>query len=389
MRILIFTEVFSPYVCGISSYIEVLKKGLEALSHKVLIVTSDPNVSEDCYKDGVIRCPAKPARNKYGYECKKISNPKVLNFICRFRPDVVHIHTDTKIAYMGLEVADRVQAPVVFTIHDYFLDRHASDNPLLWRMRTYFEKKHFCDLLDTADTVTSSCSRADLFVKRAGRKVPVQLVQTAVDTEHFDDRRVASSAVEKLRFRLGLSSNAVTAVFAGSLSVEKNLEFALAAFARYIKPSDNIQLLIVGDGTETDYLKNLCRKLNITDRVWFAGTVPHEHMPVVYAASDVYVCSYDDGLMSVSFVEAMACGLPVLIKEDRERIAYKIVQNGVNGLVYQTPEEFAEYLKKIASLDTAQKQRIRDIVRRTVPNDAYTSMARDYLEIYRQLPKKD
>ena len=61
MRILIFTEVFSPYVCGISSYIEVLKKGLEALSHKVLIVTSDPNVSEDCYKDGVIRCPAKPA----------------------------------------------------------------------------------------------------------------------------------------------------------------------------------------------------------------------------------------------------------------------------------------------------------------------------------------
>ena len=49
MRILIFTEVFSPDVCGVSSYVDVLKKGLENLSHTVLIVTSSTNVKKAYY----------------------------------------------------------------------------------------------------------------------------------------------------------------------------------------------------------------------------------------------------------------------------------------------------------------------------------------------------
>ena len=70
MRILIFTEVLAPYVSGISSYVDVLKNGLEELSHQVLIVTSSPRIKEASYKNGIIRCPARLANNKYGYECK-------------------------------------------------------------------------------------------------------------------------------------------------------------------------------------------------------------------------------------------------------------------------------------------------------------------------------
>ena len=44
MRILIFTEVLSPYVCGVSSYVEVLKQGLEKLSHDVVIVTINAEI---------------------------------------------------------------------------------------------------------------------------------------------------------------------------------------------------------------------------------------------------------------------------------------------------------------------------------------------------------
>ena len=141
MRILIFTEVFAPYVCGISSYVEVLKKGLEQLSHKVVIVTSDPTVEKAKFLDDIIRCPAKPVKkNKYGHECKCSGDMKVIDFICSYKPDVVHIHTDTKIGYMGLEVADRCKAPVVFTIHDYFPDRFASDSSdFIWKIKTYFE----------------------------------------------------------------------------------------------------------------------------------------------------------------------------------------------------------------------------------------------------------
>lgn len=388
MRILIFTEVLSPYVCGIVSYVEVLKRGLEKLGHKVVIVTSSLDVEEAVYMGDIIRCPAKVSHNKYGYECKKNNDPQLIDFICDFKPDVVHIHTDTKIGYMGLTVADKLHVPVVFTIHDYFLDRFASDNSLIWKCKTHFEKKHFVDMLDTANIVTSSSSRAEIFVRRAGRKKEVQLIPTAVDTALFDYRKVTENSIAQTRRKWGLSPNAAVAVFAGSLTIEKNLEFALTAFEKYIKKSDHVQFLIVGDGPETKYLKESCQKRKLDDMVVFAGTVPNDKMPAIYAACDIYASSYDDGLMSMSFVEAMACGLPVLIKEDQEQIAYRMVQNGVNGFVYKNEKEFAEYLKTLAVLDTAKKRRIKKIVRGTIPKDADIAMAKEYIAVYKKPSKK-
>lgn len=388
MRILIFTEVFVPNVCGISSYVEVLKKGLENLSHTVLIVTSSPNVEKAYYKKGVIICPAKIVNNKYGHECKKIDDPNVLKFLCNFKPDVVHIHTDTKIGYMGLEVGDISKAKIVYTIHDYFLDRFANENKFVWMIKTIFEKKHFIDMLDTADEVTSSCIRADIFVRRAKRKNKVQIVPCGVDKELFNYTKFNEQDIKNTRKKYNLSSTSTVAVFAGSLSIEKNLEFALSSFSKYITKDDNIQFLIVGDGTETEYLKNICKKLNIDDIVLFAGTIPNKNMPEIYSACDMYVCSYDDGLMSMSFGEAMSCGLPVLIKEDREKIVYEMIQDGVNGFVYKSEEEFANYLKMFSTLKPTKVNRIKSIVRNTISRDSCTEMAKKYIDIYKNIEVK-
>ncbi len=382
MRILIFTEVFSPDVCGVSSYVDVLKKGLENLSHTVLIVTSSTNVKKAYYDKGVIICPAKKVNNKYGHECKKTDDPNVLKFLCNFKPDVVHIHTDTKIGYMGLEVGDIAKAEIVYTIHDYYLDRFANENKFLWMIKTIFEKRHFIDMLDTADVVTSSCIRADIFIKRAKRKNKIHIVPCGVDNKLFDYRKFDKRNIKNIREKYHLSNTSTVAVFAGNLSVEKNIEFALSSFSKYIKKEDNIQFLIVGDGTETEYLKNICQRLDINNMVSFAGTVLNTDMPEIYSACDIYVCSYDDGLMSMSFGEAMSCGLPVLIKEDKEKIAYEMIQDGVNGFVYKNEEEFANYLKMFSSLEPKKVNHIKSIVRNTISTDSCTEMAKTYLNIY-------
>ena len=67
------------------------------------------------------------------------------------------------------------------------------------------------------------------------------------------------------------------------LIISKNLEFIITAFAKHIRKSDNIQLLIVGDGSETEHLKGLCRLLKISDMVFFAGAVSNTIMPDIYS----------------------------------------------------------------------------------------------------------
>ncbi len=383
MRIMIFTEVLSPYVCGISSYVDVLRNGLEKLGHKVYIVTSSLHTQTAAMKGGIIRCPARKTSNKYGFECRNPYDAKTIGFLADIRPDVVHIHTDTKIGYMGLQVADKTSSPVVFTIHDYFMDRFAADKSrMVWNVKTYFEKQHFRDMLDNADVVTSSCSRASLFVQKADRKRKVMLVRSGTDTERFDYHNTTKASIRKLRAKLGLSPKSTVAVFAGQLTVEKNLEFVITAFAKHIKRTDNIQLLIVGDGTETNYLKGLCRTLKLGNTVVFSGAVANTIMPDIYSACDIYVCSSDDGLVSMSFLEAMACGLPVLVKEDKEKIVHKTIQHGVNGFVYQKKSEFAKYLKTLAGLDEGKKRRIKQIVRDSLVTKDDTEMAAQYVKAY-------
>ena len=389
MKILIFTEVLAPYVCGVSSYVQVLKQGLEKLSHNVVIVTSSLHKQDATLKNGIIYCPARRSGNKYGYECRNPSDSKTIDFIMDFKPDIVHIHTDTKIGYMGLLVADKTSSPVIFTIHDYFFDRFASDNSkMVWNVKTYFEKQHFRDMLDNAVIVTSSCSRASLFVQKADRKRKVRLIQSSTDTDKFDYRSATPESIRKIRTKLGLSPKSTVAVFAGQITVEKNLEFLITAFAKYIKRSEDIQLLIAGEGPEADYLKALCRTLKISDRVIFTGNIANSLMPDVYSACDIYVCSSDDGLMSMSFLEAMSCGLPVLVKSDKEQIVQNTIKNGVNGFVYTKKAEFAKYLKTLASLDTAKRKRIKQIVRNSIVTENDEKLAEQYVSVYESAIQK-
>lgn len=382
MNVVIFTEVLAPHVSGVSTYAEVLKKGLENIGHRVLIVTSSIHVQDASIRRGVIRCPAKTCGNKYGFECKNINDRRVIKFIGNFKPDVIHILTDTKLGYMGISIADRFRCPVVFSVIDNYNDRFSDRSYFVWKIKTFFEKNHFCDMIDNAQVITSTNKRAALFIRNAGRKRKVLLTPVATDKKIFDYNTISDSARMKMRKLCRIPKNATVAVFAGDLTIAKNLEFIINIFKRRLKYEDNIHLLIIGGGTETAYLKKHCNKFHLNDRVHFVGVRAHDIMPEMLAACDVYVSSAEDGLLSMSFAEAMACGLPVLVKEDKEKYVYTMIKNRKNGLVYKDEKEFVKYLKEISYLHNEKKEALRYMVRHSLKNMDCTYMAKCMEKVY-------
>jgi len=99
-----------------------------------------------------------------------------------------------------------------------------------------------------------------------------------------------------------------TFVTVGTLYHVKNQELLIRSFSRLMR--DDIQLLIVGDGELRTELENLCRKLNVTDKVKFIGFTKN---PFKYVSkSDVFVLSSNnEGLPNV-IIEALSCGCPVV-----------------------------------------------------------------------------
>lgn len=388
MRIAIFSEIFTPYISGISSYIEVQKKGLIDLGHEVLIVTSNPRIKKPVLKDGILRCPAKKSHNQFGMACKNINERHTVKMILNFKPDIIHIHTDTPIGEMGYMIADKLHIPSVFTIHDFYLERFVSEpSNFLKKIKTRFALHRFRDALDNTTLISSSCMRAAEYVEAAGRQNRIFLVPVNTDKVQFDYRLVPTQTIEKIRSKMRIPNNKTVAVFAGRIEADKNLKYLLKEWKQYIAEEDNLHLLIVGDGSEIPNLRHLVRKYHIGRMVTFTGEVAHNYMPELFSACDVYVSGDDGGLSSMAVQEALACGLPVILR--RNQYTEKIVFDKVNGFLYSTPSEFGERLLMLASSDEYQKRILRSTVRRqSYKNVMNYRLARYSIKSYEAAMKK-
>jgi|TARA_Y100000031_G_scaffold70041_1_gene77702 hypothetical protein len=72
------------------------------------------------------------------------------------------------------------------------------------------------------------------------------------------------------------------------------------------------KIVIVGDGPDKSELEKLVSKLNFGDKVIFEGKVDHRDLVKYYSSADIFVRpSLSEGL-GISFLEAMAVGLPII-----------------------------------------------------------------------------
>ena len=97
MRIAIFTETYLPQINGVVTHIKILKEGLEALGHTVLIVTADSKTRKHYIKDNVLHCPAHNLKRIYGLDLASPVSRSRLHYLREFNPDIIHVHNEFSI----------------------------------------------------------------------------------------------------------------------------------------------------------------------------------------------------------------------------------------------------------------------------------------------------
>lgn len=138
---------------------------------------------------------------------------------------------------------------------------------------------------------------------------------------------------------------------------KKGLDNALRAFAAIASVGEAVpsRFLVVGSGPYEAALVALAEQLGIADRVAFTGLVPEGDLIELYRLGDVFVMPNRELLngdtegFGLVFLEANACGLPVIAGRDGG--STDAVQDGVNGLVVDG--------KSVPEIATAMR-RLRD-----------------------------
>jgi glycosyltransferase involved in cell wall biosynthesis len=118
-------------------------------------------------------------------------------------------------------------------------------------------------------------------------------------------------------------------------------------FVEALKSEQELRLILLGSGSQEDVIKTIFDEAELGDRVFFGGVIDQKELPGYFQASDLYIsASYSDG-SSVSLMEALACGIPVLVSDipgNREWI-----EQDKNGWMFKTgdSESLAQWILSI------------------------------------------
>ena len=163
----------------------------------------------------------------------------------------------------------------------------------------------------------------------------IRVHHTGVDQSRFQpiDREAAKQA-------LGVTGPLVVSL--GALIPRKGHGVVIDAVARL----PGVTLMIVGEGAERAALTARAGRAGVADRVRLIGAVPHADLPPLLGAADVMaLASASEGLAN-AWVEALACGTPVVITPAGG--AEDVVTSRVAGRIAQAdPDEFAAAIRDV------------------------------------------
>jgi glycosyltransferase involved in cell wall biosynthesis len=162
------------------------------------------------------------------------------------------------------------------------------------------------------------------------------------------------------RLRESLKAEKVILYF-GRLIKRKGADYLIRAFAKLAREYDDVVLIIAGEGDEKRTFKNLCRTLNVENRVRFTNFVKEEDKATYFIACDVFVCpSITLGMPEIWGIvvsEAMSVGKPVIVTT-AVGCSSDLVRPGVNG--YIIPERDVDALyKALKTLLADENLRVR------------------------------
>jgi glycosyltransferase involved in cell wall biosynthesis len=97
--------------------------------------------------------------------------------------------------------------------------------------------------------------------------------------------------------------------------IYKGVDVTIRALPQIIQVFPDVKYLVIGRGDDQPRLAQLAKDLGVSDRVIFAGFVPTEELIAHYRLADAYIMPSQEGF-GIVYLEAMACGIPVLSGDD-------------------------------------------------------------------------
>jgi phosphatidylinositol alpha 1,6-mannosyltransferase len=360
MRIMIVTDQYPPMVGGVPTVTRQLAADLANRGHQVWVVAPSYG-SRDVYRiEQKVRVYRFSSFEWPTYGDLRIAFLPFLpirKLLKKADPDVIHIHSPVVLGNVAQILAGGLRKPVISTNH-YMpsnMSRALTTDPFFgkpFNNVTYSYLVHFCN---RCEYVTAPTQTALNLLYEHGLRAPARAISNGIDLERF----CPGPRDEALRQRLQLPADRPLILSVNRLSQEKRIDVLIDAMAKMKHPA---HLAIASTGPAEAELRAKVDELHLQDRVSFLGFISDVDLVALYRLADIFGIPSEADLQSITTMEAMACGLPVVAAN-----AYalpELAHHDENGFLF-TPgnsEEMAGYLDRLVSdTDLRRKMRLKSL----------------------------
>ncbi len=391
MRILIASSTYFPSMNGQAVFTTNLAEGMAKRGHSVMVVldSHQARVSEKVINGVTVEELRSISLGLFhaGVYFSPFPRGEVRRLFDTFHPEVVHIQDHYPTCMVVVSFARKRGIKLVGSNH-FIPENIAPYIPLLPRLKPVFNWilwQWMLYVYRQVDVVTAQSVAAGRLLQAQHIQKPILPISCGIDLQRLSpdpnvDRRYYCQ-------KYNLDPGKKIYLFLGRIDGEKHVDLLVRAMKRLDR--EDVQLAIAGHGGVESSLKRMVTEFGLNERVKFTGFIPVEDVPGLMNSVDLFVMPSEAELLSISTLEAMACGKPVLLAN--ALALPELVMEGVNGYLFD-PGEVDDLVKWInftadhperwhemglASREVAARHSLEDVIRK------FESL---YLQVISEIP---
>jgi PEP-CTERM/exosortase A-associated glycosyltransferase len=326
MKVLHVLDVSWPIQRGYSIRACYITKYQKALGIEPVVLTSERQYDHniDGVYEGIKYYRTKKKRDIFSRKpiLREISElirlkKRIREIVDREEIDIIHAHSPSLWGLAALWVGKGLHKKVVYEIRAFWEDAAVDagkfrENGLLYKiyrgLETILARK-----VDKVVVISKGLEN-DLVARNIPR-AKIVLVPNGIDTKAFIPMLKCDKITKKYDLR-----DKIVLGFVGSMFNFEGLELLVEAVSRLQGKSDNLRVILVGEGQKYSYIKRIVERKGLKHVILLVGKVPHQEIKDFYSVIDILVYPriskrLTELVTPLKPLEAMAMGKTVLISD--------------------------------------------------------------------------
>ncbi len=357
MRIGLFTDTYFPDINGVATSIQTLKNAFEKMGHDVYIITIKKTFFKTTYdaENKILRIPGIKFKKLYNLTLARPFSISGFMKIRKMKLDIIHIHTELSVAFLGRMVGLLLRKPIVYTYHTEW-------GSYTHYLKTFAKIPHFLipryiKILSNTSTIMTCPSKKTqkILYDHYDIHKKIEVIPTGLDLDKFATlNQQEKEQIKKLQTKYNLKDKKVL-LFLGRMGQEKSIVTLIKNFKFLLENNqeeNDYVLMLCGFGSELPLYKKYVADFKIEKKVIFTGKIAYEDIKIYYNLAHLFVTASLSETQGLTIIEALACQIPVLIS-DYENMQETVFEKH-NGFYFKNKKQFVKKIKTFFTMSPKQ-----------------------------------